>query len=350
MRKTLIINLIAFFSLFLQAYSQNDSIELSGFLPSNQAGLFDTDQLLEITLQFDISYFRKVKPDEEYQDAILTYYTENHDTIIKKVKLRSRGNFRRNNCEFPPIRLNLKKNENSGDQFRNIDKIKLVTHCNIVNPECVLKEYVAYKLFNSLTDYSFRVRLMKINYINTKKQAKPFTGYAFAIEPVEFLAARINSTEIKTQGLNQGNMKPDILNRVAIFNYMIGNYDWSVQRLQNVVILSQPFSNDPSLGAIVPYDFDYSGFVQPPYAIPVEGLPIVDITDRHYQGICRTREEFMQALVEFRAKEAEFYSIINEFPYLKKSDKKVMTGYLESFFNMFDKKNTIVYKLLQDCK
>ena len=201
-----------------------------------------------------------------------------------------------------------------------------------------------------LTDYSFRVRLVKIEYINTYKKTKPINSYAFFIEPVEMLGERTKSTPVDAVNLNQKHIIPEMMDRVAIFFYMIGNTDWSVPNQHNCKVLSPMEFTGSGLGAIVPYDFDYSGLVDADYAVPHEDLGIESVRDRLYLGICRSEDVYINALREFSDKKDQFYKVINEFTLLSEKERKTMTRYLDSFYAGFDKRNSIVYNLLNQCK
>jgi len=313
-------------------------------------GLFENEEILNISLRFDIIEYRRKKPKEEYMKAILTYHINDKDSVNKEIKLKSRGEFRNEFCSFPPIRLNFKKVEFEKEDLKKIEKIKLVTHCNSGNETNLFKEYLIYKLYNVITDYSFRVRLVNINYINTHKKSKPIKSYAFLIEPIEFLAKRTNSYPVNSTKLSQVHMAPEMMDRMAIFNYMIGNTDWSVPNQHNCKILSDPKSANPNLGLIVPYDFDYSGLVNANYAIPHPDLGIETVRERIYLGLCRTEDVFLQELKEFSDKKEELYKVINDFTYLDERAKKDMIEFLQQFYDEFDKRNTIVNSFLRSCK
>ena len=102
----------------------------------------------------------------------------------------------------------------------------------------LFKEYLIYKLYNVLTDYSFRVRLASVDYISTYQKNKVIRSYGFFIEPIELLAERIQAVPVESPALNQKNIIPEMMDRVAIFNYMIGNTDWSVPGQHNCKVLS----------------------------------------------------------------------------------------------------------------
>jgi hypothetical protein len=323
-------------------YSVNDTL-------NEKYSLFSSDEPLNISLKFDISKYKRTKSDTEYLDAILTYYVTETDSITKNIKVRSRGIFRRDYCDFPPLMLNFRKEETKEGEFASINKLKMVTECKPGREEYVLKEYLAYKLYNILTENSFRVRLLKVRYINTAKQNKSEIQFGFVIEPIEILAKRINALEVKTTNLTQKNIKPEMMDRAAIFNYMIGNTDWSVPIQHNMLLLSQPQSERPDLGIIIPFDFDFSGLVNTNYSSPFPGLRIKTVRERLYLGICRDEATYIEALKEFADKKDAFYNEINSFTYLKEKTKSEMISYLDEFFRGINEKNTIVKRLINDC-
>jgi hypothetical protein len=352
MRKLIIIQTVLALYFALPAFSQNDTISPLDAVDtlSQNFGLFTKDDVLNLSLRFDMTQYTRKKPKDEYMDAILTYHISKTDSINKEIRLKSRGEMRNGYCSLPPIRLNFKKTEfpNAPD-LDKIEKLKMVTHCKYGNEEYLLKEFLIYKLYNVLTDTSFRVRLVKIEYINTHKKSKPINTYAFFIEPVEMLAERINATEVHSMNLTQKNIIPRMMDRMAIFNYMIGNTDWSVPNLHNCKVLSTLNFNPSNLGMVVPYDFDYSGLVDADYAIPYEPLGLSSVRERRYVGICRTEDVYINAIKEFADKKEAFYKVINDFPLLDEKEKSKMINYLDSFYSDFDKKNSIVTYLLNGC-
>lgn len=314
------------------------------------ARLFETDELLDVTLSFDITTLKRKRSDTEYIDAVISYLSDTSDTVRQKIKVRARGNFRRTYCDFPPIHLNFRLKDTISGEFSGIDKIKLVPYCKPGFEDYLLREYLVYKLYHVLTDYSLRVRLLRITYVNTARlSAKPIVQYGFVIEPVSVFEKRTNSLEVKTK-VSQRMIRPEMMNRVAIFNYMTGNTDWSVPAMHNVLVFIPAQTGPATLGTIVPYDFDFSGLVNADYAHPFESLPIKSIRERLYLGLCRSEEEFTEALKEFSSKKEDFFRTIREFSYISERSKKDMIEFLNGFFTDFDKRNTIVYKLITDCR
>jgi hypothetical protein len=333
--------------------SQNDVVDtvysVTDTLPDDY-NLFTRDEVLDISLSFDIKYYKKKRSDEEYLNAVLTYYTGENDSITRNIKLRSRGIFRREYCDFPPLMLNFRAKEYIGKEFNKINKLKMVTVCKKGQEDYLLREYLVYKLYNILTDYSFKVRLLRINYIDTGNKNKSVKEFAFAIEPVDFLSERLYSLEIPPRTLHRSSIKPEMFDRMAIFNYMIGNGDWAVGNQHNVVVLQGGQSDRPDLGICIPYDFDYSGIVNTDYAVPGETLGIKSVRERVFLGLCREKEDFEKALKEFSDKKDEMYQTIRDFPWLSEKSKNDMIKYLDSFYKQFDKRNSIVNNLLYDCR
>jgi hypothetical protein len=313
--------------------------------------LFDSNDPLEISLRFDITTYKRERSDTNYLEAILTYHTTKTDSINKNIKLKARGEILRTAiCDLPPMSLNFKLKDTIGGEFTGIDELKLMTYCNPGYEDYILREYLIYKLYNLLTDNSLKVRLLRINFINTAKKSKPIRQYGFAIEPVKLLANRTHTLERKPVNLSQKNIKPEMMDRLAIFNLMIGNTDWAVSNQHNTLILSQPGSAQPELYAIVPLEFDYSGLVNADYAVPYENLPINTVRERLYMGMCRSEEVYKNEVREFAEKKDEFYKLINDFQYLNPKSKEDMIDYLNGFFDMFDKHNSIIHEMLNQCR
>jgi hypothetical protein len=353
MKKKILV--LVFLSIFLirPIFSQTDTVEAKYAVTDTynaEATLFDTDDLFEITLKFDLNAYKKAKSDTTYFAAILTYFNNEADSITKKIKVRARGNIRRTGiCDFPPLMLNFKMKDSRGAEFSGINKLKIVPYCKIGYEDYVLREYLVYKLYNVLTDYSLRVRLFRITYLNSVKEKKPLTQYGFAIEPISLLEQRTNTRELAYSRVSQRTIKSEMLDKMAIFNYMIGNTDWSVPVKHNVLLLIQQKNPAADNNLIVAYDFDYSGLVNTDYAVPYETLPIKTVRERLYLAVCRSEATFKDELAEFDKKKDEFYRVVNDFPYLSSRSKKDMIAYLDGFFRDINKRNTLVNKLLSDC-
>jgi hypothetical protein len=164
------------------------------------------------------------------------------------------------------------------------------------------------------------------------------------------LAARTNSIPINSRTLSQKSIVPEVMDRLALFNYMIGNYDWSLPGQHNVKVFKILVVDTLQLGIAIPYDFDWTGLVNADYAVPAENVGTKSVRERVFTGICRSREVYQKDLEIFLEKKEEFYRAINEFPYLNQRTKKDITVYLDGFFNLCVGEKDILDILLNSCK
>jgi hypothetical protein len=317
--------------------------------------LFGNDELLEASLSFDLTGFQKKSDKAGSYDGIMTFHPGKADSLSRKVIVKYRGAFRFRTCSFPPIQINFKKPVYAVSDSGKIKKIKLVTHCNTgsASDDYVLREYLVYKLYSVFTDTSFRVRLLRITYYDTGKKRKPVTQFGFFIEPDEILAARTNSTIIKAENLNQTHIVPVVMDRVAIFNYMISNWDWAVPGLHNIAVFKPKIISQGGLGIAIPYDYDLCGLVNADYGTPAPEMGLTSSRDRRFAGICREKQTILNELKSFREKKEELYSVINNFSLLNQRSKKDMTTFLDQFFDQFEKQRDTDYLIdnfLGSCK
>lgn len=317
--------------------------------------LFENDDILEVSLKFDLSGFIK-KPDKNQSfDGVMTFHFSETDTLDRKVTIQYRGMSRYERCKLPPMRIIFKQPVYEVNDSARIKKMKLVNQCQSgsLYDDYIIKECLVYKLYNVLTDTCFRVRLLKVSYIDTEKKKKPVVQYGIFIEPEELLAKRTNLIEVKSRGLSQKHMHPLMIDRIAIFNYMVSNWDWSVPGQHNISIFSSPVYGHTGTGIPVPFDFDLTGVVNAEYAIPPPGIGIETNRDRMFTGICRTREEYKTELMMFLEKKDDFYAVVNNYPYLAKVARKDIIFFLDQFFDQLEKPRSLdnlIDLLLVECK
>lgn len=149
--------------------------------------------------------------------------------------------------------------------------------------------------------------------------------------------------------LGQKNMEADIMIRIAVFNYMIGNTDWSVPTQHNIKVI-KPREMMTNKGIPVAYDFDYAGLVNPPYAVPAKELPITEVKERYYLGLCDQNDQLYDVVNELEGLKEEFLSTVSGFSYLSEYERKITTSYLNSFYRMMRNKNSLINTLSRACK
>ena len=301
----------------------------------NTFNLFEDEDILELSLKFDITWFLQNKP-EKNMDAILSYRYSESDSLNLNIKLRARGNFRYNNCIFPPLRLDFDDIAFSRSDLNNIRDIKLVTHCDSseMYQQYLFREYLVYKLLNIVSDYSFRVRLLKIRYIDIGSGSHSFEHFAFALEPMDVLLDRLGATEVEDTVPVFETVDRDILENISLFQYMIGNSDWNLPLMHNLRLISLNGSNTGKLIAL-PYDFDYCGFVNTHYAMARTDLGLESVRDRVYLGPCIESGKLKVLLKEFEAHRDKFLSTIRNFVYLDGPDRRDLEKYITSFYKEY---------------
>lgn len=218
--------------------------------------------------------------------------------------------------------------------------MKLVSGCalNSANEELVLKEYLAYKIYNMITDFSFRVRLAKIKL--KEVSGKEYSQYGFFIEDVDDMAKRLNCREYKKQIKGSWLTDKVQMTMVSIYQYMIGNTDWSLPSSHNIKFV-QLRNDTASFPYTVPYDFDYSGLVNAPYAIPQPEFNIERVTDRIYRGTPSSPGEIESILSIFRERKDFITALVTNFEPLKKGAKESMLNYINDFYESINDKKTV---------
>ncbi len=308
--------------------------------PVDSIRFFTDEQPIQMTLTTDIRALQTQKGEDVFQNAQVNMKFPDSTEIEETIGVSARGVFRRGNCRIPPMLLNFRNS--SSPQLAPLGKLKLVLGCSTGSDdeELVLKEFVAYKLYNLLESKSFRVRLLRIHYLDSRKKNKPFTQYSFLIEDDSDLARR-NGCKKKTHGqyLTEATDRKT-MTMVAIFQYMIGNTDWSVPNEHNIKLIFSR-ENDKLPPFVLPYDFDFCGLVNASYAVPNEIIGTEKVTERVYRGFPRTMEELQETLGIYRNKKSEIISFVQNFLYLPERTRKGMTSYLDEFFIMIENQNKV---------
>jgi len=317
-------------TLSLRAQPQLDGFEFFG----------DDQSIIQGKLSSDFKFLRKNKMNTSYQPAVFTMYGENGDSLSLIVKIKARGEFRRQQCSFSPIRIKFKKDHFTNSTLKEHNKLKWVTHCQPGKGQTdkVIEEYLIYKAYAYLTEFSFRVRLMEIEYVDTGSKRSPGFYYAFLMEDIDQVAQRNEAME-----LNEKKMHPELADRkisttLAMAMYMIGFTDWSVTTMHNIKLIQ--IKNSTRRPIPIPYDFDYSGLIDPAYALPPEFLGIEDVTQRVFRGFCRLDGEWTDARKLFLENKDNILNLWQNDTLLNSRVKNTDLQYLVKFFDIIsdDKK------------
>lgn len=321
--------LLHLFFISQPAYGQKNSI--------NKIDFFKEEVILNVTVEAYWSKLIKQK-NKIGQITPARFITKLPDSSIvnEPLDLVVRGHFRRNYCFVPPLKLIFKKTDSS--RMHPLKSIKLVSTCRLNSgyQQYLLKEYLVYKMYNLLTDKSFRVRLLNINYKDSTEKKDGFSGYAFLIEDVKDMAKRDSCIEWTKGKIFTESTDRKQMTLVALFEYMIGNTDWSVPTPHNIKLIQR--KEEPSSRPFaVAYDFDYSGLINTDYAVPDPLMNTETVTQRVYRGFSRTMEEINETLELFKKQKENIYGLVNNFELLTNGSKKNMINYLDGFFELINK-------------
>ncbi|MEQ9399681.1 MAG: hypothetical protein RJQ04_11015 [Longimicrobiales bacterium] len=315
--------------------------------------LFGSTEPLEVTLSADFSLLKQDRRGETPErPATVTLTAPDGTPVVIEAQVRTRGRTRRSEsvCSMPPLRLNLKTKQTEGTVFEGQDKLKLVGSCRPgldTYEQLVLAEYVAYQAFRTVTEVSFRVRLARITYVDDSGQDAPSTRFAFFIEDDDALAERVGATVFELpegSNLPAAALEPVSATAAAVFQYMIGNTDWSDIAGHNVELLQRGGSAIP-----VPYDFDYSGLVDAPYAVPHADLRLPDVRTRMYRGFCQDEALSRVVVARFLAARPEILGQV-AVEGLDESVRRRITAYLEDFFQQIETPERARNRFLRDCR
>jgi hypothetical protein len=321
------------------------------------APLFASNDLLEVTIRGPFSTIMRVRSLEEEQAGTLTYKDPEAGDVTVDLGIRTRGRFRHKEevCPFAPLRLNFKKSSVKGTLFAGSNKLKLVTHCrNGATPytQALLKEYLAYRIFNQVTDNSYRVRLLSVTYVDSDRKDRERTYFAFLIEHREQVAKRIGFDVNSMETAEIKLLDPAQTNLGSVFQYMIANTDFSPIR----AAAGEPCCHNNVLfgdqaGAIlgIPYDFDMSGIVNAPYAVPNPRFGLRNVRERLYRGRCVNNEHLGASTQAFIAQKQAIFDLITNDAHFDKGTRKKTTRFINDFYATIEDPEKMQASLVKKC-
>lgn len=293
------------------------------------------EQITNVSLATNFSKLCAEKNQGHELDALMSWENAEGETETMALKISLRGKNRRHMCDMPPLRLNFPKKELEKRGYsKKGDKLKVVTHCmeSAENEQLVLKEFWTYRLYNEMVPFSFQAHLLKIRYIDTalpKERQESEAMMGFMIESKEELAKRFDGKDEDIWGLTPDEVEQASYQSTVLFQYMIGNEDWDLSMRRNVAFI-QP--KNGGLPLLVPYDFDFSGLVDAPYAVPKISAGATSVQDRIVMGKFESRDDLLDAIDLLLTLREKDFRCFEDCSYLSDSSKKSMNRYLDSFF------------------
>ena len=323
-----------------------------------RAPLFADDSVLEVRIEAPLTTLMDVRPDEAYLDGSLSY-TETDGTPQRlSLKLRTRGNYRRDpsHCSFAPIRLNFRQSELVGTLFEGQDKLKLVTHCRgadrVAFEQLVAREYLAYRILHEVTSISYAVRMFSITYVDMET-GKELRRPGFVIEDDEAVARRNGLRVVRTKRIEPGDLDRKRQNLVHLFAYMIANTEYSLVNPEpdkacchNMDVLSA--TGEPPYIPL-PFDFDFAGIVNAPYAQPNPRYPIRVVRTRFYKGVCANNGLLPVTIDAFLARRDDVRRLVAESPRLNPRSRRSVKRMVDTFYRIISDPEAVAEHLAGKC-
>ncbi|MDH3545566.1 MAG: hypothetical protein OEN22_00600 [Gammaproteobacteria bacterium] len=318
--------------------------------------LFASHEPLEIRLEAPFDRIIEERPEDEDIPGLLRYTESDGNIVELDVGIRTRGKFRRREevCRFPPLRLNFRKSQTDDSVFDKQDRLKLVTHCNSASAsyeQLVLAEYLAYRILNSLTDVSYRVRLIRMTYAYTDTDRES-VKYAFLIEHADRMAKRVDKPHVTIEKARIADLEPEYTNLTSVFQFLIGNTDFSpiaAATGEDCCHNHTLFGKEGEVYYSVPYDFDQSGIVDAPYAGPNPRFRMRSVRQRLYRGRCRNNGLLPATLQRFRERRETIEALIDAQPELSTKLRGKTRSYVTSFYKIIDNPKRVERLLVKKC-
>jgi hypothetical protein len=308
--------------------------------------LFASDVPIHVTIQ---GPFRSLVSNRAKTPRAATLTAEG---VTYPITLTPRGITRRTTsvCDFPPLRVEFTSPAPPNSLFAHQKHLKLVTHCRRAEDfqQKVLLEYSAYRLYNLITPLSFRARLANVDYVD--ETGRPYISrIGYFLEEASQVAKRNGMTEAHMPDTIAGELlDPATSAKFAVFEYMISNYDWSMRAgpkgqecCHNSKLIKAPTSSQVFP---VPYDFDWSGLVDAPYAGVQEGVNIDNLRQREYRGYCAHQAAARAFAAQIASRRAEFVGLFATIPGLQPREQAKAASFIQGFFNDVDSG-----KMLKSC-
>jgi hypothetical protein len=296
---------------------------------SQPTTLFEEEAPIKLTLRGDLKKLFRDRGSEPQYHRVSLVYGGGQNEVLVPIKVKTRGHFRKGTqCDYPPLQLNFEDRPPVNSIFAGSQKIKLVTPCQ--GDDYVLREYLVYKLSNLLTPKSFRARLVEVTYEDSVREKVSEPLYGILLEEESQMARRNGAKAVDDKLVRSEQTDKDGYRMMAVFEYMIGNTDWSVEFRQNVKLIAVSDGDTPFT---VPYDFDHAGIVSAPYALPPQDMELISVRQRRYRGMCtQDMADFAATFAAFNTLKDKIYAVYRDSKLIDDRYRKATLKYLDEFY------------------
>jgi hypothetical protein len=303
-------------------------------LPKTVFDYLTKEEAVKMTLEADMTTILENRNKDIYYPATLTAA----DGKSLKIEVKLRGKYRRKIAEIPPLKIKFKKKDLKAQGLDTLNEIKLVlpVYDNALGDELVIKEYLAYRMFEKLTSASVRARLVRLT-IRDMHVEQSRKVYAIMLEDEEETTARLNGVLVEQYGISPDSLIMNQAALVSIFQYMIGNTDWDIAMMRNVRLIKSPATGKI---LVVPFDLDFAGLVSAPYASPSSDSGLKTVRDRFMMANGIKTEYLKRALKTVQSVQDDLYDICRS-KHISRAASDDMINYLETFFRQIEEKDEV---------
>ncbi len=318
--------------------------------------IFTDDPVIEARVEAPWKLIMRHKEKDRTWEGVFRYTETDGTAVAIPVEITTRGLTRKRVCDFPPLRFKFDKAAAKGTRFRGAGNLKLVTHClfNSKYEQYYIKEFLAYRIYNLVTDKSYRVQGLDMAYANDPDDSRPIERFAFLIEDPDDVAKRNGLEKLSINEISPNRLDPMEASRFMLFQYLVGNLDWSTlggpadKCCHNARLIGP--SPTAAIVFAIPYDLDSSGLVNAHYAAPPEGLRVRNITQRMYRGFCAHNAGVEPALAEYRALRGDIEALFENESRLDNGHRKRALRYIEEFYDDLDSPAGVEKHITGNCR
>ncbi len=330
----------------------------------SETPLFASDTVLQLTLPVDFEEMCRPREDTDcgFTTTLLIWKDQDGASHSMPIEIKIRGGWRSlsRNCSVPLLWIQFREDEVAGTPFAGQSLLPLTTHCgkglsveslgrasnSRDYEQYLLREFVAHRIYNELTPYSVRSRLVRVSYPDPERPRGSSRHYAFFTEHFDALALRTDSERSPRGEFDYHALDAQAAAQLALFEYMVGNTDWSVVRERNIMLLRE---GDGRL-IPVPYDLDMSGLVDADYAGPAPGLPIETVTERCYLGYCQPGIDWPALFDHFLDRREAILALPARIPGLSGRSQRWIMRFLGEFYDQLGSPETRDEYIVGSCQ
>ncbi len=310
--------------------------------------LMGQDKAVDLYLTTNWKELERKKNDKVYVPAQITVIADDGRRLELDMKVKTRGHMRLSICTYPPLKLKIDKSDLASHACSDLNELDLVHPCHNGDEydQYLLREYLAYKIYQAISPYSFEVRLIRLHYLNPDQSEAHESTYAFLVENEEEFVARFGAKSYNSPTISRNSIEHEAYLRMSLFQFMIGNTDWHMPSRHNLEFVGIP--GHPLLISI-PYDFDYSGLVSAPYAAHHESIKLSSVEVRYYQGWCEPPADLEKQINLFLVKKNEILALPQHVEGLNAKSLEHIHSYLTDFYTILENPKKLENQIARHC-